>query len=660
MLSTTNTSDAVVKVIDFGTAQVLDEHGNPTVALGGGRTEAYCPPEALKQRRITNVEPSMDMWALGVILYIMLVGAHPFDLNGDATEEEITSRVISGEPIPLEDSEYASHLSEASADLIRKLLAYRTEDRITAHELFQHPWVQGITASHTKIEESNNKLKNFRKIKSKLEVKVFEDMFMFSEDKSDATNKMSLIERSFRNLDTENKGFITAKDMGGEDVVEPGADDEGEALSLSAFSTLLSDSMKNEYYNKGDVIYREGDKGHDMLFINSGVIEVTNKAGFRTTLKQGDFVGEGSLLSDKPRSGTVKCMTPVHAIKITKEYFDKYLSTSESGISLKMLEKDKDRENSRIIFSAFSELISENMKNEHFEEGGVVYREGEKGDDVFFINSGVVEVSNKDGFRTTLQQGDFVGEGALLSNKPRSGTVVCLTPVDGMKISKAYFDKYLASSNSDLSLKMRERDRDRSLSRTNMVLRKHSINQNASRLGFSSGDFVYREGDLKKSLYIVEEGIVELVVAGHPVLKLKSGDIFGEHSIIFDRPRNASARCVTGNCKVIEIEGKAVNIIFAESSSLRDSVKESSLRRDFQKAVVFKTRKEFPKTYKALKAAFKAVTPTDEITLPMMSSVLRNMNPEIQDEDIKAVFDSIDMDRQGSIDFATFKLIFGF
>jgi CRP-like cAMP-binding protein len=454
---------------------------------------------------------------------------------------------------------------------------------------------------------------------------------------------------------------VTAKDVGkgisSAEVVEDD-DDDDEALSLSAFSDFLSEHMTNEYYKKGDVIYREGDKGHDMIFLNSGVVEVTNKAGFRTTLKQGDFAGEGALLSNnRPRSGTVTCITPTHAIKITKEYFDKYLSTSDSGLSLKMLEKDKDRETSRIIFSAFSDLLSENMKNEIFQGGDVVYAEGDKGHDMFFINSGVVEVTNKDGFRTTLQQGDFVGEGALLNNKPRSGSVVCLTPVHGMKITKEYFDKYLASSDSGLSLTMHQKDRDRSLSRSKMVLRKQ---KSLNRLVFSSGEFLFKEGDLTKSLYIMDEGIAEVVVGEHAVLRVNPGDICGEHSVIFNRPRNASARCLSGKCKVLEIPLDAFHDLLESSSpSLKDSIKDACLRKEFQTAVVFKTKKDFPRTTASLRDAFVAVTANDIISLEVMSLLLRNMNPDIPDKEIKGVFDSLDLEGRGSIDFKTFKQIFG-
>ena len=237
-----------------------------------------------------------------------------------------------------------------------------------------------------------------------------------------------------------------------------------------------------------------------------------------------------------------------------------------------------------------------------------------------------------------------------------------------MKITKEYFDKYLASSdNSELSLKMREKAREREIGRTSYVLRKHTkahVSNKTKTLSLKGGEYVYKEGDRKKNLYIVDDGIVQIEMGGHPVNKLKSGDLFGEYSIVFDRSRVASAKCTTRQCKVLEIPGKEVATLLEESPSLYEQLKVASLRRDFQKAVVLKTRKEFPRTPKALKTAFK-VCVTDprnkggnEITLPMMTSLLRNMNPQISDDDIKAVFDSIDMNGKGSIDFDTFKLVF--
>ena len=626
-----------------------------TMPVSEGRTFAYCPPEVLKQSSLNRKSnPSLDMWSLGVILYIMLVGAHPFDLQGDATDQEVTQRILNKFPLPLQNHPFAQHLSDSACELITKLLAHDEKDRMTSHELLQHPWVKGITASTQTIQNSDKKLSKFKKIKSQLEQKVFEDFF----ESSDGDAKMSLLERSFRNLDKGSKGFVTADDvLGDTDTNDKNdTDDPEEALSLSAFSEFLSQSMKNEYYPKGAIIFQEGDKGEDMMFINSGVVEVSNQAGFRTTLKQGDFAGEGALLSNKPRSATMKCLTPVHAIKITKEYFDKYLQQSNSGLNLKMLERDKDRETSRVLFSAFSNLLRKEMKNSLYNEGDVIFREGDLGDDMIFINKGVVQVTNQDGFSATLKQGDFVGEGALLSNKPRSGTVTCLTPVEGMKITKEYFDKYLAESGGGIRLTMRQKEKDRDLGRSKMVLR----NQKSLRsLHIQGGDYLFKEGDTTKSLFIMEQGIAKILAGGHVVLTINPGDICGEDSVILNRPSNASARCASGICKLLEISTEDFKDLAQTSSTgFKESIRQECLLREFQKAVVFQIKKDFPSTPKALREAFQAVTAQECISLDVTRILLRNMNPGIPEEEVQGVFDALDLDGKGYVGFETFLQIF--
>lgn len=67
-----------------------------------------------------------------------------------------------------------------------------------------------------------------------------------------------------------------------------------------------------------------GDTGNHMYFISSGTIEVSTKDGSRVERGAGDFFGEGALLHPKKvRSATIKCKTPVHALEISREYFEK-------------------------------------------------------------------------------------------------------------------------------------------------------------------------------------------------------------------------------------------------------------------------------------------------------------------------------------------------
>lgn len=57
--------------------------------------------------------------------------------------------------------------------------------------------------------------------------------------------------------------------------MEEEGEDGNKPLSLSGFSELLGENMKNVYFPGGHTIYEEGDIGNHMYFINSGIIEVT-------------------------------------------------------------------------------------------------------------------------------------------------------------------------------------------------------------------------------------------------------------------------------------------------------------------------------------------------------------------------------------------------
>jgi CRP-like cAMP-binding protein len=59
--------------------------------------------------------------------------------------------------------------------------------------------------------------------------------------------------------------------------------------------------------------------GDSMYFINSGTVQVFSKDGFQKTLGKNDFFGEGALLNPKKiRSASIRCVTPVHAIEVSR------------------------------------------------------------------------------------------------------------------------------------------------------------------------------------------------------------------------------------------------------------------------------------------------------------------------------------------------------
>ena len=189
------------------------------------------------------------------------------------------------------------------------------------------------------IKGSDERLRSFRKYKSQLEVKVFSDWIADSSSdsakKSSLLERSSLIERAFHSFDTDGKGYVTSGDIRTSLTGKKDGHDSNDAIGLAGFSQLLSDSMESKYYKEGYRIYKEGAKGDAIYFINSGTVEVSTKAGFKTTLSQGQMFGEGALLEENGRrSATITCKTPVHVIKIGKSFYEKYMSRMDSDTNL--------------------------------------------------------------------------------------------------------------------------------------------------------------------------------------------------------------------------------------------------------------------------------------------------------------------------------------
>ena len=98
----------------------------------GGTTSAYCPPESFDSDEGSPISPSMDCWSLGVILYIMLVGLHPFDINSNLTDEEIEVHIKEQRTPPLHGSPHTAHLSPSAIDLLSKLMSDDPRKRLSA------------------------------------------------------------------------------------------------------------------------------------------------------------------------------------------------------------------------------------------------------------------------------------------------------------------------------------------------------------------------------------------------------------------------------------------------------------------------------------------------------------------------------------------------
>ncbi|XP_035385581.1 calcium/calmodulin-dependent protein kinase type II delta 2 chain isoform X2 [Electrophorus electricus] len=151
---------AAVKLADFGLA--IEVQGEQQAWFGFAGTPGYLSPEVL--RKDPYGKP-VDMWACGVILYILLVGYPPF---WDEDQHRLYQQIKAGAydfPSPEWDT-----VTPEAKDLINKMLTINPSKRITAAEALKHPWIcqRSTVASMMHRQETVECLKKFnarRKLK---------------------------------------------------------------------------------------------------------------------------------------------------------------------------------------------------------------------------------------------------------------------------------------------------------------------------------------------------------------------------------------------------------------------------------------------------------------------------------------------------------------
>ncbi|XP_036287678.1 serine/threonine-protein kinase DCLK3 [Pipistrellus kuhlii] len=120
-----------LKLADFGLAKHVVR---PVFTVCG--TPTYVAPEILSEK---GYGLEVDMWAAGVILYILLCGFPPFrSLERD--QDELFDIIQLGHFEFL--APYWDNISEAAKDLVSRLLVVDPKKRYTAHQVLKHPWIE--------------------------------------------------------------------------------------------------------------------------------------------------------------------------------------------------------------------------------------------------------------------------------------------------------------------------------------------------------------------------------------------------------------------------------------------------------------------------------------------------------------------------------------
>ncbi|KAF2655402.1 Pkinase-domain-containing protein [Lophiostoma macrostomum CBS 122681] len=173
--------DLHVKLADFGLAKIIGEESFTTTLCG---TPSYVAPEILESSNHRRYTRAVDVWSLGVVLYICLCGFPPFsdELYSSENPYTLSQQIKMGRfdyPSPYWDS-----VGDPALDLIDRMLTVDVDERITIDQCLEHPWTtqheispsdstDGLTGAIAGLDFTKRKIQRERTLLSSInDIKV--------------------------------------------------------------------------------------------------------------------------------------------------------------------------------------------------------------------------------------------------------------------------------------------------------------------------------------------------------------------------------------------------------------------------------------------------------------------------------------------------------
>jgi len=142
-----------IKITDFGLSKILSTEAVSMFTACG--TPSYVAPEVL---RCEGYDKSVDLWSIGVIVYIILCGFPPFHHENNALLFEL---IMSGKfsfPDP-----YWTNISAQAKDFLKKLLVVEVPSRMTTTSALKHPWITGEVRPTLLASDTMRSLKEYNR-----------------------------------------------------------------------------------------------------------------------------------------------------------------------------------------------------------------------------------------------------------------------------------------------------------------------------------------------------------------------------------------------------------------------------------------------------------------------------------------------------------------
>jgi CRP-like cAMP-binding protein/Fe-S-cluster-containing hydrogenase component 2 len=242
-------------------------------------------------------------------------------------------------------------------------------------------------------------------------------------------------------------------------------------LNAEDFEGLVEKSSPRRF-SIGTIVCREGEYGDTSFAILEGTVEVSiNTAGFTNLtlalLGEGNLFGEMAAISGYPRSATVAAKEDLYLLEIPAKVLRDLMKHSSSfkdtieGLYFERAVRNYLRKVP--LFASLDDAMLEKLEHEiklkSYNQGEVIFGEGDPGDSLYVIRTGFVKITkrhgDKDQILDYISQGNYFGEMSLLEDERRSATISAFTNVETLQVLKEDFNLLL-----DENPKLAERVKD--------------------------------------------------------------------------------------------------------------------------------------------------------------------------------------------------------
>jgi len=208
----------------------------------------------------------------------------------------------------------------------------------------------------------------------------------------------------------------------------------------------------------GEEIWQAGSPGEYLYLIGMGQVSLlaTDAQGRKqvfSQLKEGDFFGERSFMARVERKDDAIADVDCTILMLNRDTFDSWVEKyPEMQTTVEEFYRQRVLARVLAITPVFEGVpgevrmaLADQFTLRSFEDDDLIMKEGEIGDTFYLIRSGSVALtvtgpSGEEVFSATLSEGEFFGEVALLTGRPRTATILAKGSAELMELSRSAFD----------------------------------------------------------------------------------------------------------------------------------------------------------------------------------------------------------------------------